>query len=445
MKIGNAIVNEVVELSQTRITIQHKKYKLVDKLVEVINEHIILPESCKAGSSYCQTSSNTYIWDKFPSKCNLHITKQVEMQDIGNGYLVDEEQQLVLRKLQQLPSPRGCPLDPVWKTEYNNIFLTTSKEFPKIDPVNIDTLAYIRALNEFSIYAMGKRTLQSRTKISQNLCSAKFDIPLGNKLHFDKDVFISRAGDLITMIKCVPRISTIKAQKKCYKDIPIEDGFIDIKTRLFKQYSAPRSCTNTQIIKAREAWVSMGTVITRVMTPDILPEKIRKSPTHLDLAGGSLYTQVELDKWKQESAQEDYHQATLQSLTFGLCINQGTCEAGSQEQAPNYSLKSLIPAIPVLPNIFEKVNMFITTWGGWLSAIVLVLEGIKLLTFITIWLTTIWREGIQGCNALLYMVCYSTHSSMTKIARRARKMQYKTDLEYVEAAQASPFIAESRA
>ena len=89
--------------------------------------------------------------------------------------------------------------------------------------------------------------------------------------------------------------------------------------------------------------------------------------------------------------------------------------------------------------------MFITTWGGWLSAIVLVLEGIKLLTFITIWLTTIWREGIQGCNALLYMVCCSTHSSMTKIARRARKMQYKTDLEYVEAAQASPFIAESRA
>ena len=179
-------------------------------------------------------------------------------------------------------------------------------------------------------------------------------------------------------------------------------------------HSAPRSCAKKKIIKAREAWISVSQQVEHVATPEVLPERIRKTPTHLDLAGGALYTQVELDRWREESNQEDYHQAILKSLSFGICINDGTCQANSQENPPNYSLDSLIPKVPHISDIFSKVHDFMLTWGGYMSACVLILESVKIFTFITLLLTTLWTEGVCGFTAICYLVCCSMHSNKNK-------------------------------
>ena len=62
VKLGNPRSKDVVELVQTRILVTKIYFKKLSLDIEVIEDHIFLPTSCRWKSESCKTGTRTYIW-----------------------------------------------------------------------------------------------------------------------------------------------------------------------------------------------------------------------------------------------------------------------------------------------------------------------------------------------------------------------------------------------
>ena len=61
----------------------------------------------------------------------------------------------------------------------------------------------------------------------------------------------------------------------------------------------------------------------------------------------------------------------------------------------------------------------------YLSLIVLILELIKFLNFTAAIAFTIAREGIEGCKALVWLLCCHPHQAADRVNRRHRRLNLK--------------------
>ncbi len=84
--------------------------------------HIMLPRSCNVGSIGCQTADQTFIWNAPYNECSLEKVRQVVIQE-EDGYLVDREAKVLLKKMSKVPSLRTCLVSELFGTEYENLYL----------------------------------------------------------------------------------------------------------------------------------------------------------------------------------------------------------------------------------------------------------------------------------------------------------------------------------
>ncbi len=77
-----------------------------------------------------------------------------------NGFLRNSDLNILLKKGDKVPSPSGCPQTDLWKTEYPNIFLTTSEEgWPDLEE-DLDLTDYIKARDDYIMYEMERQVQQ---------------------------------------------------------------------------------------------------------------------------------------------------------------------------------------------------------------------------------------------------------------------------------------------
>lgn len=112
-------------------------------------DHILLP--CHIESCGCETATKTYIWILPKSKCSLEEERTNGMSEV-NGYLVDKEHKILLKKGTLVPETTGCPTTLLYSTEYPSLFQTTLGE-EWLDMSNdLDLADFIKARNDYIMF-----------------------------------------------------------------------------------------------------------------------------------------------------------------------------------------------------------------------------------------------------------------------------------------------------
>ena len=145
---------------------------------------------------------------------------------------------------------------------------------------------------------------------------------------------------------------------------------------------------------------------------------------HEDLSTGGIFTPSELEAWRSHIELGDLHDALAKTITYGLCSSQGTC--GTSPGIPQSNFRFQAPNIQQLTQVWNplnKIHDFIQTTGGYIAAIVLVLEMARFASFAIAISMSLARDGLEGVKALAYALCCHHHTTATKLRRRHHRIR----------------------
>ena len=427
-KIGGSIINNVLKVSQFKIIIRKEDYK-VDKKgrIEITSEHLRLPRTCKITQGGCQTALRTYYWTPPDTRCSFQQVRKTEMKAFGD-YLVDDKNKVLLKILGKTPAPSKCPTTTLYITEYPDIFLTKNGNFPNYgNDVEIDT--FITALADYTLYS-AERAIQQATTVAQTrICQQRYALN-DEKIHNLGDGhYGSRNGDVIYLFTCEKKTGLISPKDQCHEDIPIGDGFVSPTTKLLLTHSAPVRCNKNfpMEIKAKEGWITLNPDIKKVQPPLQMPFKHYRL-NHASLVGGGLYTEYELTSWRQHLDDRNFQDALMGTLSYGVCVNSGSCKESTSAatSSTNFDLTRLNPLTIVEDlNIWEKLDKFLRGYTTYLCVIIIIIETIKLLSMIVVYVTTLLQQGMGGFMSILFLTCCNSLQRYRELKKRAAKLTAK--------------------
>ena len=427
IRIGEHIIQDALQLSQYKILVQKQKYELKKGRIEVTGDHLRLPKTCKITSGTCRTASKTYTWTPPNSKCELEEIRKVKLRPVRE-YLVDDENKILLKPLGTVPAPSRCPTASLITTEYPDVLLAEKGKFPMMgNDVRMNT--YIQGLADYTLYSAENLIEQTTIQAKLKLCKQKYQLEDDVIHHVEGPHFVSRKGDVAYLFQCKEKTGTIQPRQKCFKDIPIEGGFINAISRVFTQHSAPTRCNQNfpLEIQSNEGWITLNPQPTQVQAPAELPLE-HYVVHHNDLAGGGMYTTTELENWQDHLEEGNYADAIVGTLSYGVCVNSGSC-GNEGDTSENFDLSRLNPLVETLEQLspWAQLDKFLTKNAAYLAAIVILIEVIKVLITITIMVTTFLREGIQGLGAIAFMTCCGQLHKYQKLRQRAAKLRRRAN------------------
>ena len=424
--IDNTMVDNIVELSQTRIIIRPITVKSVEDTTEILQDHLILPGKCHIKKGACKTEGKTYVWSPPKDLCPLKVTKTLKLLPIPEtSFLLDDNEQVIIKKGNPIASPNKCPLVDIFRTDYQDLYLSPATDsrvlFKPISNVNL--IDFVNARAAYSFFK-AETTLGDKTSdMGLSLCHQTFKLKQSEQVHLANGTFLTKHGDVLFISKCPKRMAKLRESEICYVDIPIEpDSYIDVNSRVLKNHSGTRPCDQPMTIKASHTWVtiSKGT-ITRAKTPPSYPY-MQDSIETFSFDKGGIYTHLELEDWRKYRQTEDFHQGIITTLGHGICSQNGVCS--QNELVSSYDL-SRIESFKLDP--FAKINKIVTDFGIYICLAVIIIEGVKITIFLSLMGLTAIQEGIQGSLAFVYLFCCSSFSSVKKIKNRNDKIRRKKE------------------
>ena len=415
-KIGNSISEDTVEMVQTRIIITKMNYRNMGDEIEVIEDHTVLPSTCRWTSQFCKTGQKTYLWKLMADRCPFKLNKMLNLAPIkGTGdYLVDIKEQVVLRKQQLVNSDPRCPNTNLYATEYSKLFLTPNIKAKFQTVKDIDFVTLMDSKLEYAFFIAEKEIVKRSLTSSQHYCKLKLGLEQKQEVVLGNGTFITRKGDLLYVNTCPERVAKIIAS--CHNDVKIADGYIDIQTRRSKKVSSNRPCEEELIVKANEGWVSIGRRISRVPTPSSFPATHSQIEIFNFHDKEGIYTKMEVEEYLRNKEREGYHKSISNKLILGACIHEGFCQ--EDPAIPKYNLNKLIN---VKLNPFESIENVIKEYGFYLALIVLFLETVKIIAFTVMVAITALNEGMIGVVALLVSKISCNSIKNHKKIRKNRK------------------------
>ena len=423
-RFHDKIVDDILQVSQYKVIVQKEKF-IIDhekNQVEVAADHTMLPSSCNTETQGCQIADRTFVWQIPESRCSLEQVRTIPMRE-ENGYLVDEVHKILLRKGALIPSPRGCPATSIFATEYPNIYLSDTQDWPSMG-IDLDMAEYIRARDDYVTYFLEKKISQEDSNIQSQVCRNSVKLNQDEIVPLPKEgVFMKRNGDTVEKFKCAKKTSNIVVRKTCHEDIPITGGFVKVTNRVFTSHSAPKPCNKYFGLKIKtleDLWVEINPHITVISTPEDLPTSTLEFD-HEDLSDGGIYTNQELDAWKKHLELSDYHEAISKSISFGVCTHRGDCE--NEGGVPAYNLDNLYPkGIESQYNPFSQASEWIKTWGTYISIIVIMMETFHFCVWSVAIVYTVLYDGIIGLKAFAFMMCCKPMATSATVNRRHRRL-----------------------
>ena len=434
MRFGHHIVNEVIQVSQYKVIIREEKFIVKNQQVEAASEHLMLPDSCRVMNVGCQTIDKTFTWFQPPEHCSLEKIRVVNMNH-ENGYLIDETHKILLNATQKVPSPRGCPVTTIFATEYSNLYLATKQNgWPTMSKFNsdLDIASYVRSRDDYLTFQLEKKIEDQDHQLKEQICNRALEHHQGEVIHLQDDIFIKRNGDCAEYVQCRKAIGQLVEKEKCYEDIPITNGFVKVHNRLFTSHSATKPCNKIFGLKLytnEKVWIEISPHLKQMKEPKQLP-LLDHSFHHEDLSTGGIYTEGELTSWREHLELGDYQNAITKSISYGVCIHQGTCQ--DTGLSPLYDLEQLSPMSwnPTL-NMWDKLNSFIQKHATYICLIALVIEATKIIILCVCLVQTMLQDGIPGAQALTYLVCCTAKHHAEKIAKRSQRLRQRQESEEI--------------
>ena len=437
MRIGQEIVDNILQMSQYKVTIREEELLAKGQEVEVLTDHTKL--SCPARRKGCITGEKTYYWENPVQACALEKIREIEVDTKGDDYIVDHTNKIIFNKTGIQKSPSGCPIADLITTEYENLFLTTSTEFAQSVDI-LDIQNYINNRDNYITYTMEERLNQLQQKTQSNFCQLRYQTE--QIIQVESNLFAKITGDTVLVFGCLSKKAKIETLTTCMADIPINTGqFVNPQTRVMVKTSPQKECNKhfPMIIESEEGWISINPSLVPV-SPPLTKDFVIKRFAHESLSHGGIYTDEEVKAWESLIEYSSFHTALSQSITYGVCLHEGKCEQAQINPVPTYNLQNLIDPLKEELSWFRKIDEAIKLYSGYIGIIVILGWIFKLIIWISAFTTILLKEGTSAAIALFFStICFSAHQ-MKKISRRAKQNRTKIPTpDYDEAVPMNPY------
>ena len=438
MKMGDIVLNDVLVMSQYRITLEKEEYVTSTTngqslhQVEATFDHVILPKSCTASSSGCVTNSWTYIWNPEPMKCKLMKVQEGTFVE-ENGLLVDHKLKLLFRVTGENAGLPGCPPGKLTYTEQRGMVLSKNRDYPWIDR-QMDMTIWSDQKDDYIVYKLEEAAGQLRSNLNKQLCNNKYAmlpdftgiIPMG------KDKFAKRRGDILFTFNCPSKMGKIAPMKDtCMTKIPLEgDLYMNPSDRIASKHASKVDCSTyfPLTILSEDGWVTVAETI----KPAIAPTEVRLLQGKIDhesMKDGGIYRPEALEQFEDILEYGSFHNAILETLGYGICRKEGgpCAKVGTETiSAPVYDITRLAERMQEQYSFLDTIDKWITKNGGYLALMVIIGWTIQLLIAGGMVFMTVLSDGLAAGIAAVYAVLCFLPNQVEKVRRQAARQRMAT-------------------
>lgn len=312
------------------IKIQARDYLARVKMEENL-VHLNGGVTCPFLAEYCfDTMEGEYVWkngvqitceDKL-SLLYKGIAEIVKAKTNGERYVVIESGDKIFA-LTLIKRGILCQSQ-IWQTEHPRIIVWLEEEGNALDPVmeispyNTDLMDYVnskflyveqankRNLEKLYLDTIYRRCLVHREVLKNRLMMAPLAPTLMSQLVQSEGGYIGRVlGEVLYIMKCIPKSATIRRTGKCYNELPIEINnqtkFMAPVTRIIQDHAEEIECNGLipPLYFIDNDWIGLAPHPTVKAAPKELEvekyEKLNFSPI-LPIGSAGLYTQEEVHK-----------------------------------------------------------------------------------------------------------------------------------------------------
>lgn len=416
--VNGEIIDNILILSQTKVILKEESLTISGNDVEVLGDHLTL--SCKPAAGGCRTMEKTFVWSQQISECPLRKVRDIQVKEEGD-YWIDENAKVVLKKMNQVAAPAGCPSLLLHATEYEDVFITSSED-DTFEPLGENMLLpiWIACRDDFIMFEMELKLKKLRRKFSQLICDYSHRGTRGEgdivKLN-DENSFGLQSGETTYIFACEQREDKIREETHCFQDIPIGDDptlFVTPNERVMTRNSKRIPCNAhfPVTVRSEQTWLELRPQPTPIADPGRMPLQDHLEGNHVDMSAGGLYTQSEITSWEHHIEFGQYHKSILHQISNGVWN-------GASASEPGYTLSNLLMPGPL--TWFEETKEQIEKHTAVLCVIVLLLEAIKFVTTLAMLGMAVIREGITGLLAVLALLLCPAQQALAKIRRRAKR------------------------
>ena len=436
LKIGETVVNDVLVMSQYRITLEKEEYLSSSPQAQTLHQveatfdHVKLPKSCTAAAGGCVTRDWTYIWDPAPITCPLMKVQEGTFVH-ENGYLVDHELKLLFKTSGENSGLPGCPPGKLIYTEQRGIVLSKNNGYPWIDR-QLDLATWSDQKDDYIVYTLERAAGKLENNIEKRLCNSKFaelSDSATQVIPMSKDRFAKRLGDILFVFKCPEKLGKVAPMKNaCINKVPLEGGlYMNPFTRIASKHASKIDCSShfPLTVLSEDGWITISDTIQPAIAPremKLLDEKVE----HENMKTGGIYRPEALSQFEDILEYGSFHEATLETLGYGICRKEGGPCASSvghsqSMSAPIYDLTKLTEKIENEFSVFSQIDAWITKYGGYLALINIIGWTAQLLIAAGMVMVTTMKDGLAAGIAAIYAVLCFLPNQVGKVRRQAAR------------------------
>ncbi|XP_045470212.1 uncharacterized protein LOC123677619 [Harmonia axyridis] len=284
---------------------------------------------CPFMKGYCfDTTAGEVTWDSEPlttceeslSLLYLGRAERISNQITTEQFLVIEDSTKVFA-LTLIKKIMICQLE-IWQTEHPRILVIEGKQRDKITPKinilphNADLMAYVnskffyveqaynRKLDQLYTDTVHRRCLIQREILKNRLLMAPLVPNTLSQLVREGGGYVGRVlGEVLYIMRCVPRTVEIRRSKKCYNELPIlvnnQSKFMAPVTRIIQNYAEEIDCNGLMppLYWIDEQWMGLSPYPTAQKSPEkLIPDsnsKLKFNPIQ-PIGALGIYTQDEI-------------------------------------------------------------------------------------------------------------------------------------------------------
>ena len=436
IRMNGDIVEDVLRLSQYRLTVEQEKFRFEDGEVEALYNRRMLPSQCSESAQYCTTgTAHTYVWRSPKARCKFLKIKAVQLTP-EDGFWVDHRNKLMFKMGAEKSFGNDCSQGTYFLTEYSDLYLTQAEtEFDIIE--ELDLVLYVNSRSDYIQHQIERQHRHLSQEIQRSICRKSWfnhDHSEG-LLKLPDGRFARVNGDILYVFTCERKTEKIKDTNICYDKVPLINGdFVDPANRVATRHSAEVECDNFPLsVEATEAWVKIGPGVQKRNIPDnrtLLPNE-DNSLEHEDLSRGGLYTESELKSWRSLIEFGSFKRAIGEEIARGVCQGKESCNVVNSHPE-TYDLRRLIPneVTREFTTPYMRIKAFLTNYGGILSLVVCLKFSFDCLVMLVILSITLARDGWTSLKTMMYYLLCASCSKQGKLRRRVHRIQrLQTKLE----------------
>ena len=422
---GKLFQNGLV-LADYQILVREETFLIKGRRIESNSEHVTL--SCFSEVASCVTGFGTFVWNPMQNNCALERIRDFRPTQVMGSYLYDHEAQVLVNTSGSTTLP-SCDFK-LTKTSYDGLFImdkSDAETLKTVRPEDVRVTLQYQSLADYLLYEAELQLAALKAVFQMDSCRVQHMRQHQEPVPVQDLVYGLRRGDLYYLFKCAERTGVIEELQACYDAVPIKGGkFVDVASRTLKKHATQTVCDPRFPLTIRTEdndWVALTPHLVRVPEPEQSQPLQAGQFQHEDLSKAGVYTTAERRAWESLMSYPSYSKALLESVTLGHCLNSGTCKPERQVVgAAQYDLRKLISSELNQMDVLSRMRNFIREEGAWLSLLVLIIIGLKILVFLVMVLYTLTREGVAAMIALVIMYT-NPIPEYQKINRRKKRRQ----------------------